>query len=105
MLARIDPLAQALAVDHRVDFEFILHPPIIPKDTSRSIYRCRSVPKDGKCVNLRSRATRKGENVITGWSGVGRGQNGTSAGSMSISDLPFLRCRRNRRGPSIAGTL
>src|ERR1700680_2118009 len=51
MLAGINQSAQLLAVDHRVDFEFVLHPPITPENTSRSIYRFRTVPNDGRCVN------------------------------------------------------
>src|SRR6202035_2586519 len=39
MLAGIDQSAQLLAVDYRVDFEFVLHPPITPEDTPRSNYR------------------------------------------------------------------
>ena len=31
MLAGVDQSAQLLAVDHRVDFEFVLHPPITPE--------------------------------------------------------------------------
>ena len=61
MLAGIDESAQLLAVDYSFDFEFVLHPPITPEDTSRSIYRFRTVPNDGRCVNPHFRCREKRE--------------------------------------------
>ena len=43
MLASLDPLPDRLAVDHCVDFQFVLHPPMLPRDTSESELFCDTI--------------------------------------------------------------